>query len=181
MVIRNRHYRKVRATNAADTSFPSRVATVTEPTGGGVIDRPNVGGGHGVQFVFYGTGDADDVFDVRVLGWRKVGGSPTGLWVPVIIAGLTCTLGTATGVAGAEVVATELFADTVTITSGGEPTVTADTTRGGTFRLFSPANNLIAWVAVPLYGFAKLELTFDMTTGDPTGANALYSFLDSDF
>lgn len=180
-MVRNRHYKKVRTTNAADTSFPSKVPTTTEPSGGGVINRSVAGDGSGLHLVFYGTGDADDVFDTRVIGWRKVTGGPTGLWVPTIIAGLTCTLGTATGVAGSEVVATELFADTITITSGGEPTVTADTTRGGTFRIFSPTANLIAWVVIPLYGFEKVELTFDMTTNDPTGANALYAFVDNDF
>ena len=40
-----------------------------------------------------------------------------------------------------------------------------------------PAENVIAHAVVDLRGFQKLEVIFDTTTGDPTGANLLIAFL----
>lgn len=186
-MIFTRPFVKARSVNATNTSFASKVATLTEPsgdagtaTGASVLqlsDGPNGIVPCKALLIPYGTGDANDVFDMRIIGWRRVGSGPRPdvLWIPHILASLTCTIGAATGVAASPVVATELFVDTITILS--EPTITADTTRQGTVMTYSPANDTIAWAIVDLQGCEKLELTFDTTTGDPTGANCLVALM----
>jgi hypothetical protein len=183
-MILSRPYQKARATNSGATSFASKVATITEPSGDGVIQLAHGPNGHvpcHALLLPYGTGDANDVFDFDVWGWRRLGSGTPGntIWIPSRIAGFTATLGTHTGVAGAPVVATELFADTLTIRATvGEATITADVTREGTHVVYSPADNTSAWAKICLYGFEKIEVIFDMTTGDPTGGNCLIAFLD---
>lgn len=177
-------YRKVRSVNATNTSFPSKIPTGTEPsgdagtaTGASVIQLVHGRGGIvpcKAKFIFYGTGDANDVFEAKVIGWERCGSDTSTLWNPLILAHLVCTLGAMTGVAGKYLVATDLLVDTITVNS--EPTITADTTRQGTLEISSPAADLIAFATVPLHGVEKIELIFDTTTGDPTGANALVSF-----
>lgn len=178
----SRLFRKALTTNSTSSSFPSKIPTVTEPTNDGVIDFRRGGANNSVpqfmQVLPYGLGSDEDAFSLRILGWRHIGegppqGSPTWLWVPVILAELTCTLGTAAGIAGAQVLNTELFADTLTIVS--EPTITAATTRQGTVDMMSPANNTPAWFSLALDGHEKIEFVFDQTTNTPT-MNALVSF-----
>lgn len=179
-------FRKARSTNATDTSFPSKVPTITEPSGGGVLDLTEGGQGlvpESLVVLPFGTGDDNDVFDMRVIGWRRIVGGPNPgdiLWVPCIIAQVTATLSAAVGVAGAPVVATERFADTLAVTvegvtRDGELTAAdAETfTSSGTTVITSPANDTPAFFEVCVKGFEKIEFTFDTTTGDPTGANAL--------
>lgn len=177
--------RKARSVNATDTSFPAKAPTATEPsgdagtaTGASVIDvghHCGVGQTHAL-LVPYGTGDADDVFAMRAVGWYQVGNDPASdLWLPVVLAELTCTMGTAAGVADTQVPAAGLFCDTLVIVS--EPTTTADTTRDGLVRVVTLPANGVAMAVVPLLGCRKLELTFDMTTNDPTGANCLVGLL----
>lgn len=184
-----RPWQKARATNATDTSFSARPPTITEPSGDGVVGLagPAPGGvapGR-VVFIPYGAGDDDDVFDLRLLGWRRVGsgaGPADVLWVPTILAQFTCTMGTAVGVAGAPVVATERFCDTIvihaTITAQLKSTDTdgAGAASTGHVLVCSPANNLVAHAVVLTEGCEKVELLFDMTTGDPTNGNCLVSF-----
>ena len=173
-----RPFKKARATNATNTSFPSKVLTTTEPSGDGVHDIVPIEGGISpckVLVVPYGTGDANDVFDMRIIGWRPLVREAQNvlLWVPTILASLTCTLGAGTGVAGTPVLNTALIVDTITILS--EPSVTADTTRQGLVEVYSPANDTLAWAELDLRGSYKIEFTFDATTGDPTGMNALFA------
>jgi len=157
---------KVLATNSAATSFTDPAATTTRPVNaismrraGSIADR--------LFLVPYGTGDANDVFEMWVTGWRKIT-STAGvvLWVPTRLVKLTCTLGTAVGVAGTEVVATELFADTITATMG---------ISNVSYFLFSTTDNTPAHAIVELNGCDLVEFTFDMTTNDPTGGNCLYA------
>jgi hypothetical protein len=167
------NFRKAKATNATDTSFPSKVPTATEPTNDGVHDLLNgVANGsvpNAAVLVPYGTGDADDVFAMRVIGWRRVGFDPlTDLWVPVVLAELTCTMSATTGVAGTPVVATEFFVDTLALVTGNDD-ISID--------IVSPTGDEIAHAVVDLKGFQKVEITFDMTTNDPTGANCLVAFI----
>jgi hypothetical protein len=187
-MIDTRRFRKARSVNATNTSFASKIPTRTEPsgdagtaTGASVIDlcgQPDGPTPSHAMCVFYGTGDSNDIFEVKLIGWRRVGSGLTTLWVPTILAHLVCTLGTSVGVAGGEVLATEAFVDTITVASAGEPTYVAATTNSGTVRISSPAGDLIGFAEVPLLGCQKLELIFDMTTGDPTGGNALLAFVD---
>jgi hypothetical protein len=172
-------FRKARTTNATNTSFPSKVPTGTEPTGTGssgtaasVIDCGwgGVVSQNGLLVMPYGTGDNDDVFALRVIGWTVVGNdSSTWVWVPMILAEITCTMSsTIPGVSGRDVVATEYFCDTLSMVTGNED-VSVDIT--------SPTGDVGAHFVVDLKGCQKVELTFDTTTGDPTGANALIRFV----
>lgn len=153
-----RQYEKCLTTNASDASFPSRVATATEPSGGGVVALGL--GEDTIELLPYGTGNDDTTFDIRVIGWRKIVDSSTSLWVPYVICQAQCVNSTAVGVSGKPVVNTERFSDSNTITYGVgvSPTVPANT---------------IAPLYVDVSGFAKFEVTFDMTGA--TNANALYA------
>lgn len=176
----SRDFQKVRSVNATATSFASKVPTLTEPsgdagsaTGASVIDL--CPGGNGVSqasrlvLVPYGTGDADDVFAMRVIGWRCLGrGATTAIWIPVILAELTCTMSAVTGVAGGAVSATEYFCDTIALVSGNDD-ISID--------IVSPTGDVIAHAAMDLKGFQKIEFQFDMTTNNPTGANCLIALV----
>lgn len=159
----------------SDGSFTQPVPTIVKPSGFGVIDLCKDGDVAPVEAFchFIGTGDADDVFNFRLIGWSLVPGdnSNAPLWLPSTLADLVITLGTAVGAAGTLVPATYLFADTITITK--EPTITADTTRQGTLTIFSPANNTLAWAKIPLHGARLIQQIVDMDTGSPTGGEAL--------
>lgn len=127
-----------------------------------------------VLLIFFGAGDANDVFDARLYGWHRVPNGPNHFdFVPTLLADLSCTLGATTGVAGAHVGASELYVDTISINTQWE--TVANTTNDGTIELMSPASDLIAHVAIPIWGSEILQLDFDMTTGDPTGGNALFA------
>ena len=174
-------YRKALTTNATDTSFASKVATITEPTGAGVIDL--IGNGIVVpswmRILPYALGDDDDVFDLRLIGWGRIG----ALWIPTHIAQFTCTVSTKVGVSGQSVLDTERFADTIIIhaTIAAQPRTTDVDSGGaaasGRIEIVSPANNLIGSIKLPLQDYEKVEFQFDMTTGDPTSANCLYALL----
>lgn len=173
--------RKARTVNATDTSFPSKVPTATEPTGTGatatgqsVIDigyRGAVAQNAAVIFP-YGLGDDNDVFAMRVYGWFLSKGSSQAspvvrdVWYPVKLLELTCTMCAATGVLAGSVLDTERFCDTLAIvgTSG---------TEGRNFYVVSPADDTIGYAMLDIVGCQKLEFAFDMTTGNPTNANAL--------
>ncbi len=176
-----RNFTKAKATNESTGTFASKIPTVTEPTGDGVHDL--VGPGllvpQRMLVIPYGLGSDDNAGQVRIYSWKKINdesqNNPT-LWVPFCIAGLTVTFSTAVGIAGSPVLNTERFADTFGITSGFEPTITADTTREGSILLQSIGSNLIGFAIVPLYGAQKVEFTFRQTSGTPT-MNALFALL----
>jgi hypothetical protein len=65
--------------NATDTSFPTRNATVTEPTGTGVIDVSNNGNvtRNALRVEFHGTDTADQTFKCRTKARRGVPRSST--------------------------------------------------------------------------------------------------------
>ncbi len=179
----SRPFQKALTTNSAATSFASKIPTITEPANDGVINL--VAGGNSVPqrmiVLPYGLGADNDVFDLRIIGWRHIGAGPTAaavLWVPTILAGLTCTISAVVGIALAPVIETERFADTITLTANtAEPTITAATTRQGTVLIHSPTTDFApAYAIVTLYGVEKVEFSFDPTTNTPT-MNALIAFL----
>ncbi len=140
--------------NKSDTSFPSKVPTVTEPvTGTGIIDvvEPN----DVLEGIPYSIGADNTTYSMRIIGWRKV----STLWVPTIIAELACTASAAVGVASAAVINTERFADTITLVSGIAV-------------LNSPTNDTAGRFSICTTSFSKIEFTFDMTGA--TSANLLY-------
>lgn len=158
-----RKLKRARTTNATDTSFASKVPTVTRPSGEGVVDIRKSGyGADELILIPFGTGDADDVFDMKVIGWKQVG----DLWIPVPLLLATCTLGTAVGVDGEGVDDSEKFCDTVTASFG---------VSNVSYQLFSPTNNTVAHIRAKANGFDLVEFCFEFSTNDPTGANCLYA------
>jgi hypothetical protein len=150
--------------NSTDDPFVSKSATMTEPVNDGVLstigprDNPV---SHNMLIVYpFGSGADNSTFDVRALGWRK---TKNGLWVPSTLCEFNCILSAQVGVAGADVVATERFADTI-----GSPTV-------GIGQPFSQSSDVAAgFMEIPVEGHSKVEVLFDL--GTATGANALYAF-----
>jgi len=175
-------WRKALADNANTSAFTAKAATLTEPTGDGIValgSSPGPGGlvWERVILLPYGLGDDDNVFSLRIIGWRRLGSgpSPGTLWIPTTLVEMVCTLSTSVGVATAPILNTERFADTLALVALMEPTTAADVTRAGITELFSPANNTPAHAVVNTRGCEKLEFLFDQTTGTPTG-NCLIAF-----
>jgi hypothetical protein len=165
------------------------VATLTKPSGSGVIDLANnqskLAGT--LKIIPIATSGENDTMDMRVVGWeRAVGTDPTKtLWIPHILGQFTCTLSAKVGVAGALVVATERFADTIvthaTVTGAQAKTTDTDgagAASTGTILITSPANDLIAHIEMPTFGCELIELLFDTTAGGTTAMNALVKLLD---
>ena len=177
-------FRRVRKTNCTDNGFPSRLITATEPSGTGnsaaqatasaVFDLGTDTAGsaaqNGLVIKPYGAGADNATFSLRVIGWRKVdeGDPATSIWDPTVLVELACTLSaTPIGLAGKVIVATDLFADTITLTYGN-----ANVSN----EIISPANNIAAHAVVDLKGFQKVEITFT-TGGSATNCNALIALL----
>lgn len=168
---------KARSVNQTSTSFVSKLATATEPrgdaataTGASVQELTGATvSQNGIMVCPYGTGTNNQTFNMRVLGWRSVGTNvQTKLWIPVLLCQFACTLSsTLVGVATKVIVATELFADTLTLTYGNDD-ISVD--------IVSPANDLPAHALVDVKGCQKLELTFE-TGSSATDCNCLIAFL----
>lgn len=158
---------KVRATNATDSSFPSRPPTKTQPSGEGVYDAANGAAetGNILKIIPFGVGSNDQTFDIRILGWSKVGtGVGSGLWVPVILAEASCVLSSsAPGVDNKLVDSTNFFCDTITALTALNALTSVE--------IVSPANNVPGFLAVDYRGFKLIEIVFDMTGA--TSGNAL--------
>lgn len=174
-----RPWRRARTTNSTASSFRSTHHVTTEPSGDGIHELSQGGGGIvpcSVLFIPFGTGDDNDVLLLRILGWRRINPTTTELlsWKSFILASFTCTLGARVGTASTMVNASQRYADTLVVIK--EPTYTADTTREGDIKIFSPADDTEAWAEVSLNGVEKIEFDFDDSTGDPTGMNALFTF-----
>lgn len=158
-----------RATDAADAT--SRVPILLTPHGGnGVIPA-------GIDLFPYGLGSDNDVFSLRLIGWRRVLPAIADgrvIMVPSMIGEIACTISAYVGAAGFNVINTERFADTITIVK--EETITADTTRAGVIETFSPANDTPAHATIWFEGYEFIEPHYDQTTGTAT-MNALYSLI----
>lgn len=166
-------FRKARSANSTDSGFPSRVPTMTAPSGTGVINLCTSDGmlaQNGMVLLLYGLGADNDTMSCRVIGWRSVGENDvtTGLWIPVILCEFAAVLSGATGVAGATILNTERFADTITLTTGNDD-VSVD--------IVSPTGDVIAHAMMDLKGFQKVELTFKLGGTPPTSMNALVALL----
>ena len=157
--------------NSTEGDFLQRVPTTTRPVS---VDSetPTANAAvfgasdNAVVLVPFGTGSNDQTFDIRVYGWNRSSGD---LWYPTMLIELTCTISTALpGVAGADVIATEYFADEIV----------PDVTNTGTdnYELISPKSSIgVAKVIVDHFGSELIELQFDLLTA--AGANALYRFI----
>lgn len=179
-------WRKFRTVNCTDTSFPSKIPTVTEPSGVGataggaaVIDLINSGSNrfvgsmqNGINLVFFGAGSDTNTFSCRGIGWSCISDSPalaitddTRLWIPTPLFEVSVALSVQVGIAGKSVINTDRFADAISIT-----TTTAN--QGVDVDVRSPANDTMAEMYVDLRGHMKFELIFDCTGA--TDCNALY-------
>lgn len=164
-------YVKARSVNETSNGYVSRVPTNTEPsgdaataTGASIIDLGRDGGvaPNGLVIIPYAVASADQTFSLRVIGWRKV----ITQWIPVNLGEFACTAGTAAG-AGGDILTTELFADTITVTVGSTLSGEAPSEN-----IISPANNTIASILLDLKGHNKVEVRFT-TGGSATSCNAL--------
>lgn len=149
---------KVQATNSTDGSFPATAPTTTQPALTATRAVLTMTGRENLLLVFFGTGNDNDTFDYRVVGWQKI----STLWVPIAIAQGSVTLSTVVGVAAAAVLNTERFGDTIDVDAGI-----------GVVSNAPVANACAASVEVPVGPYDLVEVLFDLTGA--TAANALYS------
>ena len=173
---------RMAATNLTGTSFTSKAATRTEPSGNGIINLAVPPHGYVPAYMhlsFIGTGADDSTFVARVHGWRRVTDTSkthNHVWFAHKLIEVTATLSTYVGVAASPVIETERFADTLVVVAAMEPTTAADVTRSGVYPFFSPADNTPAWMVIPTYGCEKLELDVDLTGA--TAGNVLVQLMD---
>ena len=165
---RSNGFKKFYATNATDASFPSKIATTTQPANDGVYDFTANGISpngllipSAIVVIPYGVGSDNNTQKIRIIGWRLIG----TLWVPTPLCQFTCTLSAAVGVAGATVVATERFADTLTADSMNP---------SGGVEAVSPTGDLVAHFVVDIKGCPIIEATFDRNSS-ATSCNALWA------
>ena len=172
----SQHARRVRTTNATDNGFPSRIPTGTKPSGtGGAAAQASASAviefGPGItqnslMLIPFGAGSNDNTFSLRVIGWTLVdeGNSEEFIWVPVVLCELAVTLSsTPVGLANKVVNGSQLFADTITVTTGNANVST---------EAVSPTGNVVAHAVVDVKGFELVEVTFT-TGGSATSCNAL--------
>ena len=172
----NQVWAQTHATNYSTNGYPTRIPTVTQPSGDGVIAFGHTGEYSPANLILvpYGAGSATNTFSLQVLGWRatKLGiGAP--LCIPVSLGTYAITLGSGTGVAGADLTTAALFATTITMTGGptfetsGAAPVVLDWCQ------ISPGSNAIGMISCASFGFRFLEVIYT-TGGSATSCNALY-------
>lgn len=170
-------WQRALSTGSTATSFAALLAVQTKPetihsgtTGRYVKDFKSQGvrNQNTLHIKPFGGNDNNDTFNIRVTGYNFAKNSdpqdPNGLWIPDHIATLNCTLSsTLPGVANELVVATEFFADTLTLTSGiailKQGTADVDT----------------ASFLVDISGYELVSITFDIDSGADV-MNALVRF-----
>jgi hypothetical protein len=183
-----RPYRRFRAVNESATGFASKVPTITEPTGTGAdassaavlnLTNNNQLVPAYIKLLPILLGADNDVSSMRVIGWhRALLDGKTTLWIPHIIGEFACTASTAVGVAAAAVLNTERFCDGIAHVAARslDQKIAAGTSVGSKYETVILANDTPALIVMPLYGFEKIELTSDQTTGTST-FNCLFSLL----
>jgi len=177
------------ANRTAAIGASNHVATATQPTttsNPGLLNTQIVEGTIGsiLQLMFFGAGAGGNTVEARIWGWSTVNNlqpGPVGygstavnsvLWVPTLLADLTATLSTLTGVANFKPNATDLLADTLTLASGFNLNTSVEiTSPNGDSANLSPA---LAQIDVKGFGFIEVELG----KGNATNANGLYRLLD---
>lgn len=179
----SRIVRRWAAANIDATSFASKIPTITEPVNDGVMDLRALQTGivvpELIKLWVIGLGADNDVASIRIIGWHQVVKTSTNtLWVPTIIGEFSCTFSTCVGVAGAAVLDTERFADTIVPVAArlADQVIAAGTATNSLVGVCSPANNTPGHIILPISGFEKIEFTVDQTTNTPT-VNILYSLL----
>lgn len=146
------------STNASTIAIPA--ATVTKPSGTGILDFQNDAPVSLIVLPF-GAGGDDTVFTLRVGAWRLV----STLWVYQILCEFACTLSTYVGVAGQPVVATDRFADII-----ASPTTLLGNLGTDCFKR-SPANDSPG--SMEILGHGAILFQFDVKVTDATNGNCL--------
>lgn len=157
-------YRRALATSSTATSFTAPAPTTTKPAL--AVELAKIGSGVPTYLNLIPIGITNNqTFDMRVIGWRPVAlDTFTDLWVGTILLGVSVTLGNVVGVAGAAVLSSEYFADTMTVTIGN---ANVD------YVVTSTANDTPAHVLVDTKGCPLVEWQFDMTGA--TNGNCLFA------
>lgn len=161
----------LKTADSTDTSFPSKIPTLTEPVGNGVLELGQFGAvsQNGVVLLPYATAGNNDTFSIRLIGWRKIGTAPdVAMWIPVVLCELACICCAATGVTGGAILATERFVDSLTIVTGNA-NVSID--------VVSPLGDVIAHAVADTKGCQKIEATFDSTAAGATAMNCLVALV----
>lgn len=177
----SRPLRRLRATNENASSFATRIPTITKPINDGVLDLTKNGNVIPCEIVLWPIllGSDNDVSSMRLIGWNSVLlDTFVTLWVPTIIGEFVCTASTCVGVAGAAVLNTERFADTIVpVAARNEDLVIgAGTAVNSETAVLSPTNDTPAHIILPIRAFELFEATSDQTTGTAT-FNVLYRLL----
>lgn len=165
-------FRRAASSNLTDSAFPSKIGTLTEPSGAGVINLAEGGKSDTLAWIMgipIGTGADNATLQIRALGWSKLQDGGT-VWFPVPLGQFACTLCAATGVTGGDILATERFCDIITLDTGfGTANVTNVILAAGT------GTELIGWFKFHTMGFQKIEFTTDL--GTATAANVLWKLV----
>lgn len=174
-------------TNLNTTSFDSKIPTITMPTASATAavldlnDQRATGAltPKWLKLFFLLLGADNDAASFRLIGWnRAVKSGSTDLWMPQPFAEFACTGSACVGVAGAAVLNTERFADTIAPVALKieDIKIAAGTSLMSDAYVYTPADDTAGHVVISTRGFELLEFSLDQTTNTPTG-NILYSFL----
>ena len=161
-------YQKALGTNSTSGSFSALVAEAAPPgrseTRAVFSTLNNQGRQRWNTLVVlpYGGDTNTDIMNVKVVGWNQTASGR--LWVAELKCEIQATMSSSLpGLAGNDVVATEFFCDTLTLTTGVAVLYT------GT------ADVDIAYFKVGISGFELVEILFDLGTGG-NQMNALVRF-----
>lgn len=177
--------RRWAGTNIDATSFASKVPTMTKPMANATTAVLDLGAAFGGsanvptwwKLMFLLLGADEDAASFRLIGWnRMILDGSLDLWVPQPFAEFSCIAGAAVGVVGSAVLSTERFADTIAPVALKLPDIkiAAGTSLLSDVRVYTPADDTIGWVKMPISGYELLEFTLDQTTNTPTG-NIVYA------
>lgn len=150
------------------------VSTGVQAVGDGVV-RLGYGGNRTtlqVKLLPYGAGGTGKTFNINVFGWTPTFSDPgtdagpalATVWIPSLLGTYACTTGSATGLTGGDVNASQSFA--TTITSSFSPSTAVDWNL-----ILSPGSNSIGMIVQQTFGAMFLEVRFNM--GTATSANCL--------
>ncbi len=154
------------ATMQTTASLTAKIPTTTAP----VAVRESATGIIGtrgkteIRILPIGVGASTNTGLIRVIGWKKlpaIGTTKlTDIWIPTILSELTLTLSATAGIAGTPVGTTVLFADVITIASGGAGTI------------YKGSLTVPAWVMINIEGYEYVELVTGLNSS-ATSVNAL--------
>lgn len=181
MLTRTSRWTKARTTNATNATFTAPVPTGTTPPGDSTSATAVVAweaggeGGiapNGLAIMPYAVGSDNNTFAMRVYAWRRLGDDALSyIWTPQLLVGVACTISSSIpGVTGRVVIATEFFADTITLAATeGNANISCE--------LVSPADNANAGhVMCDIKGCQRFSIHFS-TGSSATSMNALWAFL----